>query len=255
MEDSNKNMYKFKEPLIKATIIKRNTQFTAEVELDGETITVHVPNTGRIADVNLKNIPCLLSYHDDKKRKYNYDIDAVLLSDDENWVGINQILSNKLVQYFLETNQLSEMIDTNDSEESIEREVKLGKSVLDFKVGNIYIEVKTPLMMVNVKYGKNIKTRPKSPSSSTERFAKHVQELSESLKKEERAILLIVNQYRVTEEKSFQNETHFKKVKKVIKDSIKKGIEIWNLELNFTPEGVSVHKLKETTEEILKLAK
>ena len=40
MEDSNKNMYKFKEPLIKATIIKRNTQFTAEVELDGETITV-----------------------------------------------------------------------------------------------------------------------------------------------------------------------------------------------------------------------
>ena len=54
MEDSNKNMYKFKEPLIKATIIKRNTQFTAEVELDGETITVHVPNTGRIADV--KNI-------------------------------------------------------------------------------------------------------------------------------------------------------------------------------------------------------
>jgi sugar fermentation stimulation protein A len=106
MEDSNKNMYKFKEPLIKATIIKRNTQFTAEVELDGETIIVHVPNTGRIADVNLKNIPCLLSYHDDKKRKYNYDIDAVLLSDDENWVGINQILSNKLVQYFLETNQL-----------------------------------------------------------------------------------------------------------------------------------------------------
>ena len=59
MEDSNKNMYKFKEPLIKATIIKRNTQFTAEVELDGETITVHVPNTGRIADVNLKNIPFL----------------------------------------------------------------------------------------------------------------------------------------------------------------------------------------------------
>ena len=93
MEDSNKNMYKFKEPLIKATIIKRNTQFTAEVELDGETITVHVPNTGRIADDNL-----LLNIY--KKRKYNYDIDAVLLSDDENWVGINQILSNKLVQYF-----------------------------------------------------------------------------------------------------------------------------------------------------------
>ena len=252
MENSNKNIYKFKEPLIEATLIKRNSQFTATVNLDGEEIDVHVPNTGRIGDVNLKNIPCLLSYHDDKKRKLKYDIEAVLLSDDDNWVGINQILSNKLVQYFLETNQLSEMIDSN---EPILREVKLGKSKIDFKIGNIYIEVKTPFITVNVKYGKKIKTKKRSSSSSTERFAKHVQELAESLEDEERAILLIVNQYRCTENKSFQKDIHFKKMKKIVKDSINKGVEFWNLELNFTPEGVSVYKLKETTTELLKLAK
>ena len=252
MENSNKNIYKFKEPLIEATLIKRNSQFTATVNLDGEEIDVHVPNTGRIGDVNLKNIPCLLSYHDDKKRKLKYDIEAVLLSDDDNWVGINQILSNKLVQYFLETNQLSEMVD---STEPILREVKLGKSKIDFKIGNIYIEVKTPFISVNVKYGKKIKTKKRSSSSSTERFAKHVQELAESLEDEERAILLIVNQYRCTENKSFQKDIHFKKMKKIVKDSINKGVEFWNLELNFTPEGVSVYKLKETTTELLKLAK
>ena len=252
MENSNKNIYKFKEPLIEATLIKRNSQFTATVNLDGEEIDVHVPNTGRIGDVNLKNIPCLLSYHDDKKRKLKYDIEAVLLSDDDNWVGINQILSNKLVQYFLETNQLSEMIDSN---EPILREVKLGKSKIDFKIGNIYIEVKTPFILVNVKYGKKIKTKKRSSSSSTERFAKHVQELAESLEDEERAILLIVNQYRCTENKSFQKDIHFKKMKKIVKDSINKGVEFWNLELNFTPEGVSVYKLKETTTELLRLAK
>ena len=252
MENSNKNIYKFKEPLIEATLIKRNSQFTATVNLDGEEIDVHVPNTGRIGDVNLKNIPCLLSYHDDKKRKLKYDIEAVLLCDDDNWVGINQILSNKLVQYFLETNQLSEMIDSN---EPILREVKLGKSKIDFKIGNIYIEVKTPFILVNVKYGKKIKTKKRSSSSSTERFAKHVQELAESLEDEERAILLIVNQYRCTENKSFQKDIHFKKMKKIVKDSINKGVEFWNLELNFTPEGVSVYKLKETTTELLKLAK
>ena len=79
MEVDNKKMYKFNEPLIKATLIKRNSQFTATVELNGEEITVHVPNTGRIGDVNLKNIPCLLSYHNDKNRKLKYDLDAVLL--------------------------------------------------------------------------------------------------------------------------------------------------------------------------------
>ena len=48
------------------------------------------------------------------------------------------------------------MIDTKESDESILREVKLGNSILDFKVGNIYIEVKTSLMMVSVKYGKKV---------------------------------------------------------------------------------------------------
>ena len=250
MEDSNNDEYKFKEPLIRATLLKRNTQFTATVSLNGKEMTVHVPNTGRIGDVNIKNIPCLLSYHKDKKRKYKYDIEAVLLSDDDNWVGINQILSNKIVEFFLENNKLSEMID---SSEQIQREVKLGKSKIDFKVGNVYIEVKTPLIIVNVKYGKNIKTKKKSSSSSTERFAKHMKELAQSLKKEERAILLIVNQYRITENKPFEKSTNYKKMKKIITDSINSGVEIWNLELNFTPEGVSIHELKETTDETLKL--
>ena len=42
-------------------------------------------------------------------------------------------------------------------------------------------------------------------------------------------------------------------MKKIITDSINSGVEIWNLELNFTPEGVSIHELKETTDETLKL--
>ena len=31
-------------------------------------------------------------------------------------------------------------------------------------------------------------------------------------------------------------------------------LEIWNLELKFTPDGVYFHKLKETTDEVLELA-
>ena len=134
MEFSNKKIYKFKEPLIEGIIVKRNSQFTATVIVNGETITAHVTTTNRIGDVNIKNIPCLLSYHTEKTRKYNYDIDAVLLSDDDNWVGINQILSNKLVEYFLKNHQLDKMVKGDD----ISREVKLGKSKIDFKVGDIY---------------------------------------------------------------------------------------------------------------------
>lgn len=94
--------------------------------------------------------PAFFTYHDDPKRKLKYDIEAVLLSDDENWIGINQILSNRLVEFFLKEHELDAIVPDFDS---VQREVKLGISKLDFKVGDTYMEVKTPLTTINVKYG------------------------------------------------------------------------------------------------------
>ena len=240
-------MYKFNKPLIKGIMVKRNSQFTATVLLNGETITAHVTTTNRIGNVIIKDIPCLLSYHSEKTRKYNYDIEAVLLSDDDNWVGINQILSNKLVEYFLKNHQLDKMVKGDE----ITREVKLGKSKIDFKVGDTYIEVKTPLPTINVKYGKNIKTRPVSPFTSTERFEKHIKELTEALKNDKKAIILFVNQYIPTEMKPHLKSTHYKQIKKIVKDSVKFGMEYWTLDLKFSFEGVEIHDLKESTEEAI----
>lgn len=180
--------YFFDKPLIEGIMIKRNSQFTATVVVGEESFVAHIPTTNRIGDVENKNLPCLLSFHPEETRKLHYDIEAVLLSDDDNWVGINQILSNKLVEFFLRTHQLDEIVSSDD----IHREVKLGNSKLDFKVGNTYLEVKTPLTEIQVKYGKNVKTIKQSPFSSTSRMQKHVNELAESLKEHERAILLEV---------------------------------------------------------------
>ena len=246
MESSKNKIYKFETPLIEGTMIKRNSQFTATVKVNGEVLTAHVATTNRIGDVKIDNIPCLLSYHSEKTRKYNYDVDAVLLSDDDNWVGINQILSNKLVEFFLKNNQLDKMIKG----EQISREVKLGKSKIDFKVDDTYIEVKTPLPIINVKYGKNIKTRPCSPFSGTERFEKHIKELTEALKGDEKAIFLFVNQYIPTEMKPHLKSTNKKEkeIKKIIKEAVKYGIEFWTLDLKFSPNGVEFYDLNETTE-------
>ena len=129
--------YVFEEPLIRGTMLKRKSQFTTLVDIDGEELIAHIPTTNRIGDVENKNLPCLLSYHDDPKRKLKYDIEAVLLSDDENWVGINQILSNKLVEYFFNEHELDEIVSNFDR---VQREVNLGISKLDFKVGDTYLE-------------------------------------------------------------------------------------------------------------------
>ena len=234
--------YLFADPLIEGIMVKRNSQFTATVTLRGETLTAHIPTTNRIGDVENKNLPCLLSYHPGPSRKLPYDIEAVLLSDDDNWVGINQIVSNKIVEHLLRTHRLDEIISCDE----IKREVPLGRSKLDFKVGNTYLEVKTPLTEIQVKYGSQIKTHPQTPFSSTERMQKHVKELADSLKDNERAIFLEVLQYRITETKERLHSTHYEEVKRTVEDAYKKGVEFYRIELDFRPAGIRLHKIEKT---------
>lgn len=160
---------------------------------------------------------------------------------------INQILSNKLVEFFLDTHQLNEIVQDYSC---IKRETKLGVSKLDFLVGNTYIEVKTALTTLEVIYGSHIRTHPVTPFSSTERFVKHINELAGSLENHERAILLTVQQYEVTNPKQRQRSTHYQEVKATIERAVKKGVEPWNLTMNFTPTGVMLHTCENTTRKI-----
>ena len=227
--------YLFEKPLIRGTMLKRKSQFTALVDVDGEELIAHIPTTNRIGDVENKNLPCLLSYHDDPKRKLKYDIEAVLLSDDENWIGINQILSNRLVEYFFNEHDLNEIVPDFDS---VQREVNLGISKLDFKVGDTYLEVKTPLTTVNVKYGKDIKTLPPKPFSSTDRMVKHIKEQDH-----EKAVFLQVFQYRITEKKERLRSTHYEEVSQTFKDASDAGVEFWEVQMDFRPEGVTLYSV------------
>lgn len=232
--------YVFENPLIRGTMLKRKSQFTALVDIGGEELTVHIPTTNRIGDIENKNLPCLLSFHDDPKRKPKYDIEAVLLSDDDNWIGINQILSNRLVEHFFREHELDDIVADFDD---IQREVKLGISKLDFKVGDTYLEVKTPLTTINVKYGNGIKTLPPKPFSSTDRMLKHLKELAGSLKDHEKAIFMQVFQYRVTEKKERLRSTHYEEVSQTFKEASIAGVEFWEIQMDFRPEGVTLYSV------------
>ena len=236
-------MFVFDRPLIQGTLLKRKSQFTALVEVGDEELIAHIPTTNRIGDVENKNLPCLLSFHDDPKRKLKYDIEAVLLSDDDNWVGINQILSNRLVEHFFQTHELDRIVSGFNT---IQREVKLGVSKLDFKVGDTYLEVKTPLTTINVAYGQDIKTLPQKPFSSTDRMVKHVNELAGSLKEHERAVFLQVFQYRITERKERLRSTHYEEVSRTIREAAEKGVEFWEVQMDFRPEGVKLHSVEKS---------
>ena len=105
-------------------------------------------------------------------------------------------------------------------------------------MGDSYLEVKTPLTTINVKYGQNIKSLPPKPFSSTDRMVKHVNELAASLQDHERAIFLQVYQYRITERKERLRSTHYEEVAKTIHDAVERGVEFWEVQMDFRPEGV-----------------
>lgn len=58
------DMFMFNNELMEGLLVKRMSQFTMEVLLDGEIIKCHCPTTGRIGDIELKNIPCSVSKSD-----------------------------------------------------------------------------------------------------------------------------------------------------------------------------------------------
>lgn len=121
---------------------------------------------------------------------------------------------------------------------NIKREAHWGNSKLDFCIDNVYLEVKTPFTTLHMKYGSNIKCKSISPFSATERFAKHIKELADSLEKNERAILLTVYQYEVTQIKRHQKSTNFKEVSETMNTALAKGLETWNIDMKFTPKGI-----------------
>lgn len=243
--------YLFENPLSEGVILKRTSQFTMDVACQGETLRCHCPATTRIGDIDVKGVACLISVSDDPKRKLKYTVEAVSCDEpemeDKNWIGINLILSNRLVEFLLETHQLDAMVSDYDF---IRREVNLGVSKLDFLVGNTYLEVKSPLTTLNVKYGSHIKTKKVAPFSSTDRFQKHIRELAGSLNSHERAILLTVNQYMPTEIKPRLKSTHYEEVSQTMKEALDAGIETWNIDMKFMPDSVELINLVETSKEI-----
>ena len=87
---------KFDSPLIKGTFKKRYKRFFADIEIDGEIVTAHVPNTGSLKSVLSDDIPCYVTHSDDPKRKLKYTLQ--MLKPGTSWVGINTQLPNKLVR-------------------------------------------------------------------------------------------------------------------------------------------------------------
>lgn len=233
---------KFDKPLVEGVIEKRKSQFTMLVDVDGKTgVACHCPTTGRIGNLDIAGRPCLLSASDDPKRKTPYTVEAVSLARPQDkrksWIGINQNAANRYVEHYLANGGFADMVGTGND---VQREKFLGDSKLDFLVGSTYLEVKTPLQSLQVEVPEWVKTKKMTPFSSTDRFVRHITELTNSLESHQRAILLTCFIYDNPGFQVIEKSTNYDSVKKAVDAAQEKGVEIWQANFKIDAKGVKL---------------
>ena len=87
-----------------------------------------------------------------------------------------------------------------------------------------------------------IKTKKTTPFSSTDRFVKHITELGNSLKNNQRAILLNCFIYDNPGFEIREKSTNYEEVKAAFDRSIELGVETWQANFKIDPYGVKLVK-------------
>jgi sugar fermentation stimulation protein A len=176
--------------LFSAQLIQRYKRFLADVILpNGETVTVHCPNTGSMKNCVQPMSTCWYSTSTSAARKYPHTLEVVT-TPSGNLAGINTSRSNGLVAAAICNGVISEL----QGYSNIRREVVYGseKSRIDFLLERedekCFVEVKNVTLM-------EAKGQGLFPDAVSKRGTKHLRELMQMVREGHRAVLLYCVQH------------------------------------------------------------
>ncbi len=162
----------FEPPLVPAKLIKRYKRFLADVVLEnGESITVHCPNTGSMKNCWEPGWKVWLQDSNNPKRKYRYT--WVLAQNEQNeWIGINTHFANSLVEEAIREQKVSQLVNIT----ALKREQRYGEenSRIDLFCQSAQVDYWVEVKSVTLKESDGIGYFPDAVS---ERGLKHLREL------------------------------------------------------------------------------
>ena len=176
----------FTKSLIKGNLIKRYKRFFVDVKLNKEIVTAHCPNTGSMKGLLDEGNEVYLLKNNNPKRKLKYGLEIIKAQN--NLVGVNTHMANKIVNHGL-TNNLIKELQNNDT---IKSEVFFNKETrFDFLVEKnkqqIFVEVKNVTLFRD-------KNTAEFPDAITARGSKHLLTLIDAIKKGYKAYLIYLVQ-------------------------------------------------------------
>ena len=170
--------------VVDGIFIERPNRYLARVEIDGQEITAHVPDPGRLPGLMIPGRRVRLIYNPGPKRKTDYSL--VLVRHGTIWVSVYPVFANKVVEKELAEGNLSCL----NGYKKFNREVKCGESRFDFQLEFLdvkaFVEVKS-VSLVEEGVGK-------FPDAPTQRGVKHLKELIALREQGFRTVVLFVSQ-------------------------------------------------------------
>ncbi len=173
---------KFTNSLIKGKLIRRYKRFFTDIEVNNKVVTAHCPNTGSMMGLlDVGNI-VWLTKHNDPKRKLKFTLEMIKVKNKV--VGVNTHRANRIVEHGL----VNKLIKEFNSAKNIKREFKYSEDTrFDFLCDKKLLEVKNVTLMRDNKVAE-------FPDAVTERGAKHLNKLVNSIKKGFKPYVLFLTQ-------------------------------------------------------------
>ena len=165
----------FTNSLLKGNLIKRYKRFFVDVLLNKEIVTAHCPNTGSMKGLLKEGNDVYLLKNNDPKRKLKYGLEIIKVQN--NLVGVNTHMANKIVSHGLSNNLINELknIDTIKPEVFFNKETRFDFLVEKNKQKS-FVEVK------NVTLFRDKKTA-EFPDAITSRGSKYLLTLIDVINK------------------------------------------------------------------------
>jgi len=223
---------KFKERLLQGNLIKRYKRFFIDIKYKGKTITAHCPNSGSMKGLLKNNNKVWFSKSDNPNRKLKYTLEIIEVENE--LVGINTLLSNKIVQEALNKKKIKELKKFNE----IRAEKKFSKNTrFDFLLKNqmekCFLEVKNVTL-------KKYNYIAEFPDAVTTRGTKHLYELCNAYKEGFQCYILYLIQREDC--KSFKiAEEIDKNYKSAFVYALKNGVKVLCYDCKISSEEIKVN--------------
>lgn len=216
--------------MVDGIFIERPNRYLAHVEVDGQQVSAHVPDPGRLPGLMIPQRRVRLIYNPGPQRKTDYTL--VLVKHERIWVSVFPVFANRLVGDALANRALSGLSDYTD----FSSEVKVGRSRLDFQLNfsdkPMWVEVKSVSLVEQ--------TVGKFPDAQTERGRRHVDELIELKRKGNRTAVVFVSQ-RSDARTITSNDAIDPEFGKRLREAKQVGVELYGFNCKVTASAVTLN--------------